>query len=414
MSDALTPAQLDRIEDALEALERDGVDAVLAGGDPDPPVEDTLHAYYSLLQLSRDVLTASEVPAGLLDDVLAEARAVAAAPKETPAVVATPWWRRVRWSAWGPGLAFAATAAILLVVVRPANDTASESAMAGGDVVAQKSAPPAEAANAEADLEEAPAAAEADGRLADSARLATATPADGEGTDEERGAGIGDYRRDEKLAEREDDADTTVSRGALGGSKGAGASGGVSPSTHAPASGPGRAADDDAKPDPNEPTPTTSAGSTGTKVPVSPAPAPAPAKKSKAGGKASPPPPPAAEPEAPVAPKAEQKPSTNNKDVGGLPADDAWSWVTTGDARRKTGNCTGAKPAYESALEGDARSRARGFAGLGLCALAAGNDATAEGYFDKARKADASVGSFIQTERASIERADAPLNADEE
>ncbi len=402
MPDALSPAQLDRIEDALEHLERDGVDALMSAGEPDAAVEDVLAAYHSILQLTREALPPVEVPAGLLDDVLAQAHTAATAAAASTPEVRVPWYRRVKWNVWGPGLAFAATAAVLLVVVRPASDDAS-SAEARDAKVAQRTPasppPPEDPAKTEV----------GDDRLADATRLAEAE-ADAD-ADEKVGRGEGllgdldaERRRDDaepaaaedvpvqeaqqvekKLSlgsvRKEEKAKEEDYGGVRGGLPGAGG-GGSLPSTNTKTSGASGG-----KVSPSEPAKKKGGSSSN----AGPTPAPTTSV-------------PKAEPTVPAAPPPEPKPSPAPKDVVDDAGDEAWASVVTGDTRRNAGNCNGAKAAYQEAAKaaGEDRTRARALAGLGLCALAAGDDKGAESYFTKARKADPSVGSFIDGERAKL------------
>jgi hypothetical protein len=386
MPDALTPAQLDRIEDALERLELDGVDSVMADGESDADVEATLSAYRSILELSREAMPPVDVPAGLLDDVLREARTAAAVPSSAT-TRSVPWYRRVRWNLWGPGLAFAGSAALLLVLVRPAADEASSEG-----AVAQGPTPPAEE-----DMD-ADAAGRAD-RSSD-ARLADATlPQRSEAGEPARGAGVlGEEQAADGLAEAADeDAEEEIAA-----DPSASSTVDAKPRARKGVSGTRSERDD-------EKLPSGGLGAGGSVPGGSSMPSTAPElKKSKSGGAKAPPPAPKKEP-APTAPAPAQKPADNSKDVS-----DAWSSVLAGDAKRRAGNCTGARASYNAAVDGDAKTRARALAGLGLCALAKGDEKTAAAYFSKARKADGSVGSFIEAERRAYEAPEQaePPNAD--
>ena len=353
-----------------------------------------------------------EVPSGLLDDVLAQAHTAAAAePTPEPRV---PWYRRVKWDMWGPGLAFAATAAVLLLVVRPASD---DGAAVGSDAKVAQREPAAAPPTADT-----PAGGDADGRIADATPLAKAESdldeevARGEGLSDDGDAEAeGERRRDELAAaddksivaaEAQETADDALrlaqtrkeekSRDYGGGLPGGGAGGGAVPSTGS----------------------TKSSGATvggGKKMPAKPAPSTTePAKKKGGSSKAGPMPAPNTAPKAePSAPPPEPKP-TAPKDNADDTGDQAWASVVTGDTRRNAGNCNGAKAAYQTAVGSPVdRTRARALAGLGLCALAAGDAKAAEAYFTKARKADASVTSFIDGERAKLEVDNAPAAAQE-
>lgn len=127
------PAELDHLEDALEGLE------LVSSFDGAPHVRRRLDEYRNILTLSRAAMPMVEVPRGLLDDVLAQARASVEVPSITPAVAVPPpqpsFWSRVR--RWGllPGVALAGTAAIVMVMVerKPAGESVA--------VVASESAP---------------------------------------------------------------------------------------------------------------------------------------------------------------------------------------------------------------------------------------------------------------------------------
>ena len=112
----LTPAELDRIEDALEGL---GDGSGEAPGDRPPKLRAHLDADREVLMLSREALPMVEVPDGLLDAVLAEARAAAPEPEPTRERAGAGLWERLRRSFVLPGFALAATAALLVVILRP-------------------------------------------------------------------------------------------------------------------------------------------------------------------------------------------------------------------------------------------------------------------------------------------------------
>jgi hypothetical protein len=107
------PEELDRIEDALESLEfAERID------DPSTAVAARLQEYRELLVATRDALPMQEVPAGLLDGVLAEARR--ATPALEPATApALGWWTRFRRTLLIPATALAGTAALVLFIARP-------------------------------------------------------------------------------------------------------------------------------------------------------------------------------------------------------------------------------------------------------------------------------------------------------
>ncbi|MBL8947134.1 MAG: hypothetical protein JNK45_28430 [Myxococcales bacterium] len=108
-------AELDHLEDALEGLEfapaREGA----------PHVRHRLDEYRNILALSRAAMPMVEVPRGLLDDVLAQARVAAEAPTLTPVAALPPprpgFWSRMRRFGLLPGVALAGTAAIVMLMV---------------------------------------------------------------------------------------------------------------------------------------------------------------------------------------------------------------------------------------------------------------------------------------------------------
>jgi hypothetical protein len=113
------PSELDLIEDALEELELDsGLDR-FAVDDVDPRVHARLTDYRSILVAAREALPLEDVPAGVLDDVLAQAHQAAAVPAAAAAAVHESWWTRARRSFMVPALALAGTAALVLWVFDP-------------------------------------------------------------------------------------------------------------------------------------------------------------------------------------------------------------------------------------------------------------------------------------------------------
>lgn len=75
------PDELDRLEDALEELE--GLEN-LSEFDDAPALRERLEQYQELLVLSRDAMPIEEVPSGLLDSVIAQAREDAVVVKTPP------------------------------------------------------------------------------------------------------------------------------------------------------------------------------------------------------------------------------------------------------------------------------------------------------------------------------------------
>lgn len=118
---ALTPAELDRIEDALGDLGEGPLELP-----PETPsaVRARLEGYQVVLTLAREALPMVEVRPGLLDGVLAEA-AASAPVVSADAPVGEGLWARLRRSFALPGLALAATAALLVMWLRPASEDMS-------------------------------------------------------------------------------------------------------------------------------------------------------------------------------------------------------------------------------------------------------------------------------------------------
>jgi hypothetical protein len=178
----LAPDELDRIEDALEWLE-----SAEALDDASPRVRDRLSAYREILVASREALPLEDVPAGLLDGVIAQARASAGAatPVVAPAAEASrpSAWARFRRSFLVPTLALAGTAALVLWIARPDPHAAgidraeiAQSSAPAGDAAARGRATPAEAS---APTSVPPAGADADAAVTDKGgdSPAAATPA---------------------------------------------------------------------------------------------------------------------------------------------------------------------------------------------------------------------------------------------
>lgn len=423
----LTASQLDRIEDALEGLEDLGLDdPMLLGSDEESRVvAEHLDAYRQILVLTRDALPLEDAPVGVLDGVIAAAHAATSsgATDDVPAVAAAPgkdeksWWQRLHAAVWVPALGFAGAAALLLLVMQPGADMQEEA-----PVVAQADADELrradEAAGAAAPEETNAPAAEIieEGRLADSV-----SSRDAEAEEDLRGAGV---ERRPRVRERNDDvdpfaaADDDVIGGAdksgkpaddgddqgigLGGTLGSTKSsvGKASGSTASPPPPPKPAAN--AAPSKKAKSSSTPSGGMpgGSKVPSGPPADPAPEP----------------EPDPPAEVDDEEKQKTDakndsNKDVGQdvgkkkeAPAVDYLTLLQRGEKARKLGKCGSAKLDFNKAKDSpDSKIRARALAGLGLCALSAGNESSAESLFSQARKADGSVGSFISRERALIE-----------
>lgn len=169
----LGPDELDRLEDALEGLE--SLDDL---GDPSPGVSARLADFKLILEASREALPLEEVPSGLLDGVLAEARMSAEdiqTPSESREVVG--FWARMRKAWLVPGLAVAGSAALVLILLQPTMRAEPEDAQV--ETVAINEAPsPAKSSSAAAPAGDADAIEEEE-ELPARARLrqAPATPA---------------------------------------------------------------------------------------------------------------------------------------------------------------------------------------------------------------------------------------------
>jgi hypothetical protein len=115
----LTPDELDRLEDALAFLgEPEGrgeIDALPVN------LRERLGEYEAIVALAREAMPLEDVPPGVLDGILAEARRVeASAPPRRDR--GPGLWERLRRSFALPGLALAGTAAFLLWAVRPVDE----------------------------------------------------------------------------------------------------------------------------------------------------------------------------------------------------------------------------------------------------------------------------------------------------
>ena len=112
-SSEFTAAELDLLEDALEDLT-----ILPEGGSPE--LLGRIESFREILGLTEEALPPIEVPEGLLDSVLEEARRSPAVVIESEAAgTAGGLWQRLRRSLLLPGFALAATAALLIVVLRP-------------------------------------------------------------------------------------------------------------------------------------------------------------------------------------------------------------------------------------------------------------------------------------------------------
>lgn len=178
-----TPAELDLLEDALEDLEQDGAIERWLDDEPRPDLRERLEDYRILLEASREAMPMVDVPEGLLDDVIEEARKAAATPSLT-VTSTTSWWTRLRRSVLVPALALAGTAMLVLWIGRPEDQVATVDAPVPAEtpsLAEADEAPPAAAAKP--DDASAPATATPSAQSA-----AAPPPADGVDADEEVGA----------------------------------------------------------------------------------------------------------------------------------------------------------------------------------------------------------------------------------
>lgn len=382
-----SPVQLDVLEDALEDLELAGIPVEF---EDDAAVSGRLSEYRELLQLSREALPSVEVPRGVLDSVLAAARDEAgvravggASPGTTVAAPAdsaeskTPWWKRL--SMWVPALAVAASAALVLVMVQgtlsdaePAAESAAESAVASAD------APSDPASKTGALLGRGAALQAAAGPLADAAdedeRYGLVKS---QSRGRLRGSAAVDRAKSDFAAEVEAEEETPAE---------------VMPSVPAAAVRPTDEPTDKVIYDKDQG--------------VSPEPAKERnnVKPSKASsGKKQAPPRATPQPGAPTKTKPDSKAAGDGAAGGGAVADPSQR-LSSADQSRHKGRCSSARSAYRGLLDhNEAKIRARALAGLGLCALYEGDEEGADGYFSRARSADNGIGSFISSERDSIE-----------
>ncbi len=319
------PRELDLLEDALEGLE--GVDDLGELG-LEPRLTDRLDDYRKILLMSRDALALEEVPAGLLDDVIAQAARAEASPVVVNAGVAaateeaSPWWQR--WRRWMvPTLALAGSAAAVLWIVAPETE--------GDMIVSEGYSEKSEAKADERGMD--------DGRLGgvapvESAALPTA-PSDGAGADRATGrAAFAELTKEEADAEPEEEAaayDESAEKKA------------------------------DSKP--------------------GAMPAPAPAKKTKSAGSK-------AKPAAGGGLGDGDDPFVDDVVEGAADKDGVWELIEQGEKSLSHGNCSSAKRSFKKVLaskSADALALARAHAGIGVCLEWEGDVKKASGSFDQAR-----------------------------
>jgi hypothetical protein len=327
----LGPNELDLLEDALEELEDDAALERWSEDELGPQLRERLSDYRSILVATRQAFPLEDVPAGVLDGVLAQARqAAAAAP--VAGMASEPWWIRLRRSFMVPALALAGTAVLVLWMVDPEDP----SKLVGS--------PPSDPARAASPVPEAAARLESSKREQTEATATAplAAPADAKAA-----------------AGNEDDAD-------------AGAYKDQAVTLEAEAKDAGEKLQERKPSDPaknaDEPGLMGSLGDVPGGV------------QGGAAGRAS---------------------SETKKETGGSagPASGRWDIVSRGDRARQAGDCVAARDEYALALEDDeARVRARAFAGLGLCDAVAGDEASADANYDRARALDDAIGGFIESQ----------------
>ncbi len=343
-STGFTPSELDRIEDALEDLEANGLP-------PDAPahLSARLADYRSILQMSRRVLPMQEVPAGLLDVVLTEARGEGGSmATQENAVTAdgmeniyehgrgrasAGFWSRVRRTLIVPALALAGSAALVLWVLAPEVGDVGMTQHEGELVVDARNEAPgaAEAPAAPPALEESAPRARAASSPSPPApevkldrKVALNQPAASVGGEPGRAEPTSTLRPNEKARPTGRSAGGTKGASTKSPSKDAWGGGGV-------------------------------AGSGSTQIPQSDAPTPTPAAVT-------------------------------------------WNQVADADSKRRAGKCGLARIVYRKAIKtADNRVAARGHAGIGLCAERQGDDGTAS--FARARKLNPRIERFIADER---------------
>lgn len=335
----LGPSELDLLEDALEELELDGALERWAEDELDPRVSARLLDYRNVLAAARQALPLEDVPGGVLDDVLAQARQAAATPVAAAAAVSEPWWTRLRRSFMVPALALAGTAALVLWVFDPKDQAPLGQSPAPAASPAPEAVVRAEAGESKREQERAAAAAP------------TVAPT-------ETAAAANDLEVD-ALAKDATPSEESADQGAFGEAKLD-----ATKNEAKPAEGSGRGM--------------TSLGDVpgGALGGAGGAPPSQPATQTKSGGSAG-------------------------------PASGRWDIVVRGDRARQAGDCVAAREEYALALEDDeARVRARAFAGLGLCDAVAGDEASADANYERARGLDDEIGSYLESQSQRSRGAD--------
>ncbi len=176
-----SPAELDRLEDALEQWTGDDFDAVPEDSSLPAPLRARLAEYREVLTVSREALALEDVPEGLLASVLAEAHASAAsAPLPAQRAPAGPsLWERLRRSLLLPGVALAGSTALLLWLVQPGEQDGDMLANLSAERRAESTPAPTPLAPAPARLTPGDGPAPAGPELAEPAAAAPGGAAEG-------------------------------------------------------------------------------------------------------------------------------------------------------------------------------------------------------------------------------------------
>lgn len=352
----LTPDELDRLEDALEGLvEHDLPD------DPSPEVIERLHAYRDVMQLSAEALPSVDVPAGLLDGVMEEARRAAAQPIEQAA--APSLWDRFRRAYLWPSVALAGTMALVLWVLAP-GENGTNLDLLGGVAAEPDAAPMAAPADGEAQLEGA-------------AKRRRERPARDDALPEAEPASVPSQAAAPapKVVEAPAEADDLGGMNQAPKKEAVSTGGGAAPKKKSRSKRSGKASKKGGYPSNQDPfgkDPFGDLGGSKSDAPAAPGGAPQgeSADEDVAEEKAKP---------------------TSPGDKAGM------DQVRRGDAYRAAGNCGLARLQYNKARKSfDRNVQARAIAGLGLCELVEGNDAAGNRQLKQARSLDPSVDAYIR------------------
>ncbi len=339
-----SPAELDRLEDALESWTGEDFAAVpedssFASSLP-ASVRARLADYRDVLVLSREALALEDVPDGLLASVLEEAHASAASVTPIPARRAPAGpslWERLRRSLLLPGVALAGSTVMLLWLVQPRDNTEQ--------LIAERSTP-----SASTPSESTPSAAPAP-----APELARLAPGDGPAP-----AGPMPAEPAPAALEAADKASDTISSAA-----GMGAPRAEEAAPEAKAS-------------------SLDKGMAGVKADAKPS-----IKRSKDV--------PADDDIAAI----EVLPGLDDAPTQDLDKEALRDTLEQADTRRRSGRCDLAMALYKDAftMSGPTDEQARARAGYGLCLASQGEDDKAEKYFDYATKRSPGMTGWIARER---------------